>query len=213
MALGKGCSQNLLRDSIPMKNFKQARNQGGFSLVELLLVLAIIAALAVAAFIVYPRVQAGRNATYESQVLSSAQAGVKALFTTNNYANLTTTAAYNAEIFPRNMNVEGGTTIENQWGGLVVASGSTAAGADSATSPTRYFKFVYPNVPTDVCIRLAGAAVQNFGAVLIGEDAAGATAVVNTYDTDEDNNIVDEAAIALQCKQDSGNATIVFVSN
>ena len=47
-----------------MKNFKQARNQGGFSLIELLLVLAIIAALAVAAFIVYPRVQAGRNATY-----------------------------------------------------------------------------------------------------------------------------------------------------
>lgn len=195
-----------------MKNFKQARNQGGFSLVELLLVLAIIAALAVAAFIVYPRVQAGRNATYESQILSSAQAGVKALFTTNNYANLTTTSAWNAEIFPKNMNGATAGTIQNQWGGTVEATGSNTAGATAATAPVRYFRFVYPSVPTDVCIRLAGAAVQNFGAVLIGADAATAVAVVNTYNAATTDDIPNEATIATQCKV-SSSPTIVFVSN
>lgn len=189
-----------------MKNFKQARNQGGFSLVELLLVLAIIAALAVAAFIVYPRVQAGRNATYESQILSSAQAGVKALFTTNNYANISTAAAYNAEIFPKNMNVATD-TIENQWSGEVLVEPSGPNGADPAggTTVVRYFRIVYPSVPTDVCIRLAGAAVQNFGTVLVE-----GTAVQDSYSATPVP--LDEAAIASECKVDGG-AELTFVSN
>ena len=191
-----------------MKNFKQARNQGGFSLIELLLVLAIIAALAIAAFIVYPRVQAGRNATYESQVLSSAQAGVKALFTTNNYAKITTAAAVNAEIFPKNMNVSA-TAIENQWAGSVLVTPSTSAGAaatPSGTAPIRYFRIVYPKVPTDVCIRLAGAAVQNFGTVLVGT-----TVVQDTYSATQ--VALDESLIATNCKTAAGNADLTFVSN
>ena len=38
------------------------RTHRGFSLIELLLVLSIVAALAVAAFIIFPRVQAGKLA-------------------------------------------------------------------------------------------------------------------------------------------------------
>lgn len=192
-----------------MNKFNQARSQGGFSLIELLLVLAIVAALAVAAFIVYPRVQAGRNASYESQVLSSAQAGVKALFTTNNYARLTTPVAVDAEIFPSNMKV--GATIENQWAGVVTAGPALATGADGpATGVARYFKFVYPNVPTDVCIRLAGAAVQNFGTVLVG------TEVVQDLYTGAAAGALDEAKITTGCKGETatpGRATITFVSN
>lgn len=195
-----------------MKNFNQARNQAGFSLIELLLVLAIVAALAVAAFIVYPRVQAGRNASYESQVLSSAQAGVKALFTTNNYRNLSKAAAFNAEIFPKNMNLST-TSIQNQWAGEVDVGPSTAAGAaDAGTGPARFFRFVYPGVPTDVCIRLAGAAVQNFGTVLVGTEV-----VQNTLDAVDDAtspNSPAEDVIAEECKgAGAGSATITLVSN
>lgn len=200
-----------------MKNFKQARNQGGFSLVELLLVLAIIAALAVAAFIVYPRVQAGRNATFESQLLSSAQAGVKALFTTNNYDKLTLAAAYNAEIFPANMNISA-TSIQNQWEGAVTVAPSAADGSAGTALNTadRYFKFGYTNVPTDVCIRLAGAAVQNFGTVLVGVDPA--TPPSATSDIVQDTYsatpvALDEGLIAQNCRGTGGRASITFVSN
>lgn len=200
-----------------MKNFNQARSQGGFSLIELLLVLAIIAALAVAAFIVYPRVQAGRNATYESQILSSAQAGVKALFTTNNYRNLTKAAAYNAQIFPDNMNLST-TSIQNQWAGEVDVGPSTSAGdaAATGTTPVRYFRIVYTNVPADVCIRLAGAAVQNFGTVVVNSnnDAAGGGVVVqDTYSAT--TKPLDESLIATNCKPATGKvgASITFVSN
>ena len=198
-----------------MKNFKQARNQGGFSLIELLLVLAIIAALAVAAFIVYPRVQAGRNATYESQVLSSAQAGVKALFTTNNYAKLSTASAINAEIFPTNMNVSA-TAIENQWAGAVVVgyadpdTGTITQGSSTTTSVERYFGISYADVPTDVCIRLAGSAVNNFGAVYVGTGGTNVM-VQNLYAATPAP--VDESLIAANCKGTGGKADIVFISN
>ena len=190
-----------------MKNFNQARNQGGFSLIELLLVLAIIAALAVAAFIVYPRVQAGRNASYESQILSSAQAGVKALFVVSNYRNISKAVAFNAEIFPKNMNFSA-TDIQNQWGAAVDVTPALSNGAAAAagTTPVRYFRIVYPTVPTDVCIRLAGAAVQNFGTVtvqgVIVQDVYSATQVP-----------LNEALISTNCKQTDGNADLVFVSN
>jgi len=200
-----------------MKNFKQGRSQGGFSLIELLLVLAIIAALAVAAFIVYPRVQAGRNATFESQLLSSAQAGVKALFTTGNYDRINLAAAYNAEIFPSNMNISVG-SIQNQWEGAVTVLPSSSSGANGTAigTPDRYFKIGYTNVPTDVCIRLAGAAVQNFGTVLVGTSATVAPSAVadivqDTYSTTQVP--LDEGKIAANCRGTGGRASITFVSN
>lgn len=200
-----------------MNKFNQARSQGGFSLIELLLVLAIVAALAVAAFIVYPRVQAGRNASYEAQVLSSAQAGVKALFTTNNYDRINKATAFNAEIFPKNMNLSA-SSIQNQWNGEVDISTSSSAGAAGTAvgTPDRYFRIIYTNVPADVCIRLAGAAVQNFGTVLINPANAvtgGGVVVQDNYSATP--TALREDLIATNCKPSTGQvgAAITFVSN
>ena len=44
------------------------RHNSGFSLIELLLVLAIVAAMSVAAFVVYPKVQAGRLKQQQQQM-------------------------------------------------------------------------------------------------------------------------------------------------
>ena len=52
------------------------RKRKGFSLLELLLVMGIIAALIVAAFIVYPKVQSYRNVKIESNNISSLKAEV-----------------------------------------------------------------------------------------------------------------------------------------
>jgi type II secretory pathway pseudopilin PulG len=69
-----------------------------------LLVLGIIAALVVAAFIVYPKVQASQRAQAESNNIATIQAGVKALYTSaSSFTGLTNTVAVQAKIFPDNM--------------------------------------------------------------------------------------------------------------
>ncbi|MFN0462872.1 type 4 pilus major pilin, partial [Salmonella enterica subsp. enterica serovar Infantis] len=73
-------------------------------LLELLLVLGIIAALVVEAFIVYPKVQASQRAQAESNNIATIQAGVKALYTSaSSFTGLTNTVAVQAKIFPDNM--------------------------------------------------------------------------------------------------------------
>jgi prepilin-type N-terminal cleavage/methylation domain-containing protein len=67
-----------MKKTVLIKNIKSKK---GFSLLELLLVLGIIAALVVAAFIVYPKVQASQRAQAESNNIATIQAGVKALYT------------------------------------------------------------------------------------------------------------------------------------
>lgn len=146
---------------------KSSNRQSGFSLIELLLVLAIVAALAVAAFIIYPRVQAGRQATFETQVLSSAQAGVKALYTSGNFFTVSNTVATQATFFPSSM-LTVPSTITNQFGGAVTVGPSLNTGLADAANPAQFFSITYNSVPTEVCIKLAASAVENFGAVFVG---------------------------------------------
>ena len=135
-----------------MKQFKRNPNQGGFTLIELLLVLAIIAALAVAAFVIFPRVQAGRAATSNAQLLSASQANLKSIYTSGNYASLTTAVAIDAGLFPDNMT--DGTSLTNEWDGNVTIEGSDKAGVAVTTGAARYFTITFPEVPEDVCCLL-----------------------------------------------------------
>lgn len=186
---------------------------GGFSLIELLLVLAIIAALAVAAFIVYPRVQAGRTAAHQAQILTAAQANIWALFPTNNYRNLNKAVAYNAGIFPDYMNLSA-TSIQNQWGGELLITPATPHAAGEAMSATvvRYFRIVYPNVPTDVCIRMVGALANNFGTIRVSannSEDGGGNRVQDLYS--EEKVEFNEANVALYCKPTAGNSAVTII--
>lgn len=105
------------------------KSKKGFSLLELLLVLGIIAALVVAAFIVYPKVQASQRAQAESNNIATIQAGVKALYTSaSSFTGLTNTVAVQAKIFPDNMLSGTGTAtkpINAFKGNVTLAAAST----------------------------------------------------------------------------------------
>ncbi|WP_077269449.1 prepilin-type N-terminal cleavage/methylation domain-containing protein [Klebsiella pneumoniae] len=81
------------------------KNKQGFSLLELLLVLGIIAALVVSAFIVYPKVRDARYVDIEAKHIGQIYASVKNVYTGQpNYSGLATTAvAMPAQFFPDDM--------------------------------------------------------------------------------------------------------------
>ena len=163
------------------------KSKKGFSLLELLLVLGIIAALVVAAFIVYPKVQASQRAQAESNNIATIQAGVKALYTSaSSFTGLTNTVAVQAKIFPDNMLSGSGTAAKpiNAFKGNVTL-------AATAT---------YDNVPAAECVKIATAAAGNFYITTVGTKvvkAAGGT--------------LDVAATAAACTNATSN-TLVFTS-
>ncbi|MFP1980692.1 type 4 pilus major pilin [Lonsdalea quercina] len=177
--------------------FLRNKNKKGFSLLELLLVLGIIAALVVGAFIVYPKVQASQRAEAESKNIATIQAGVKALYTSaSSYSGLTNTVATNAKIFPDNM--LNGTSVINVFKGNVTLATSTESPSGVANSS---FTITYANIPAAECTKIISTAAGNFYVAKVGTTtvkAAGAT--------------LDVAATTTACASGGNSNSLVLAS-
>ncbi len=153
-----------------MKSVSFNRNNAkGFSLIELLLVLGVLAILLVAAFVVYPQVRDRNQANTEVSNLTSTKANINNLYASKggNYTGLTTDIANQARVFPASMNnntFDAGQEITTAWGGGVQlgVTNSPAGGANRA------FTVTYATVPQGVCLGLVSGAAGNFADITVG---------------------------------------------
>jgi type II secretory pathway pseudopilin PulG len=171
-------------------------NRKGFSMVELLLVFAVILGAAVMVFVAYPKLKANQAATTENTNLSTLQAGIKNIFQGKpNYTGLVPTVLINAQVVPNTM--VNGTNIVNSWGATVAIAPATLGGlANNAYSIT------YPSVPQDVCVKLASSSGLNFDTVTIG------TTAVKTFGSMD----VDVVATTTACAAGGAANSIVMVA-
>lgn len=145
-----------------MKNFSSINRTKaqGFSLIEILLVIGIIAVLAIAAFIIFPQVQASGRANTEQSNIMTMAAGTKNLFN-GRYADLTNSVATTGNIVPRSMyDAAAPGTITSSWGKSVVLAPVTA-------TPS-LFTITYNDLPSEVCLKLVPGMVQNFESITLG---------------------------------------------
>lgn len=130
-------------------------SQSGFSLVEILLVLAIIAVLGIAAFIIFSQVRDANRAHTESQNLTTIIVGVRNLYANRaDYNGLTTGIANQAHIFPSSMN-------DKQYGATDPVShlGNGLVDVEPWGANEKRFAVIYRDVPIEICIKIA----QNYG--------------------------------------------------
>ncbi len=155
-----------------MSKISEIKRRKGFSLLELLLVLGIIAALIVAAFIVYPKVRTSQIVDAEAKNIATIRSGILALYASqaNITGNVTNSVAINANIFPDNMLVKSGGTVTdvvNSFGGKVTLS---------TTNWVSFGKIVvnirYDNVPKDVCVKLVTAVGSTMEMIQVGAEWA-----------------------------------------
>ncbi len=176
------------------------KSKKGFSLLELLLVLGIIAALVVAAFIVYPKVQASQRAQTESNNIATIQAGVKALYTSaSSFTGLTNTVAVQAKIFPDNMlsGVGNAAVPVNAFkGNITVLAANTGPSLATGSS----FTISYANVPAAECTKIITATAGNFY-----------IATVNAKVVKPAGGTLDVAATTAACNNATSN-TIILTS-
>lgn len=186
-----------------MKSMSHVQKQQGFSLVELLLVLGVIALIAIAAFIIYPSVQAGTQANTESSNITSVVAGTKNLYgSRGTYGGVNNDTLRNARIFPSTM-VGGNFTAgeaKSVWGNDVTV-------APQGTPATR-FSILYADIPTEACIKFVSGVAANFDTV--GASIADATGAAPTIKAS--GAAPDPAGIVTACQGAAGLATIAFVS-
>ena len=175
------------------------RRQNGFSLLEILLVLAIAAALVIGAFIVYPKVQAAARADAESKNISTIVAGVKSLYTSSStYTGLTNEVAINAKIYPDNMINGTSTTPINAWKGEV-----TIAAADTGSSGVEgsSFTITYKSVPAIECAKIVSSTAGNFYIMKVNDNVVKAS-----------DGVLDIAATAEKCNAGGNTNTIELTS-
>lgn len=187
-------------------NFR--KNAKGFNLIELMLVLAAIVILSALVFNQYQKYQVSQKAADSAQTLTLAATGIKALYTSGNFSNLTTQVAIDGGFFPDTMKNAAGNALENPFEGEVRVSGVAASNATAVTGTAtagRYFGIAYDNVPSAVCVKLAGAAGGFNGMAIAG------TTVKNTFPNTARVEL-DEAAVTARCNS-ANTVTMVFLSN
>lgn len=181
---------------------KNKKSKKGFSLLELLLVLGIIAALVVAAFIVYPKVQASQRAQAESNNIATIQAGVKSLYTSSSsFTGLSNSVAVQAKIFPDNMLSGSGssaTPINAFKGSVTLAAANTGPSGAEGSS----FTITYNNVPAAECTKIITAAAGNFYTAGVGTEGSVKGA----------GEVLDVAKATAQCQTGGNDNTLIFTS-
>lgn len=176
------------------------KNKKGFSLLELLLVLGIIAALIVGAFIVYPKVRSSQQAEAESKNIATIKANLLALYApVADVTGVNNTVGINAQIFPDNMLIKTGGTVSdvvNSFKGKVTLSSTNYASMGKV-----FINVSYAGVPQDVCAKLVSAVSGTMDQIVI----AG-----NTIKSDISSVSFSPATATTICTNAGNSSTIVF---
>lgn len=175
------------------------RKAKGFSLLEIILVLAVAAGFIIGVFMLLSKTQAGSRADTESKNLSTIVAGVKSLYTSSStYTGLTNTVAANAKIFPDTM--LNGSSVDplNAWkGSVTLAAAATGPSATAGSS----FTITDTAVPANECTKIVSGMAGSFYIVQVG------STVVKPA-----GGVVDIPSATTACNAGGNSNTLVFTS-
>lgn len=134
----------------------------GFSLIELLLVLGVLAILLVAAFVVYPQVRDRNQANKEIVNLSVIRANVNNLYASkpSNYTGLTNQVALDAKVFPSDMAPPGATEATSAWGRRVEVTSDNPSGQ-------RFFRTRYQGMSSNLCNLIVPSVAKDYEEIVV----------------------------------------------
>jgi prepilin-type N-terminal cleavage/methylation domain-containing protein len=182
------------------------KKQKGFTLLELLAVLIIIAILGMGLYFTLARVQASSDANTEGKHIDLVTSAVKQLYAgSNNFTKVTTAYVVQSGAVPADLLSGGGsttstgTTINNKWNGTITVTPTTVGGATIDNA----FTITDTQVPQDVCVKLATNTGNNYLVVTVNGTS------IRAYG---DVTAIDPTAAVQQCQSSTTNNTLAFTS-
>ena len=158
----------------------------GFTMIELLISVTVIAVASTVVFGAYRQVTAGQNANIEAEASLAMLADLRGHFQPQGTTdNVSPQVVVNASLAPSNM-IQGDDIISS-WGTVYNIQEFSSPNSSSNDS----FHFTIPNVESDSCARFVSRAEGAFYRV----DVGGTT----VKDRSAGNNNVDAAELATQC--------------
>lgn len=136
--------------------FSMKKANDGFSLIELLLVLGVIAILLVAAFVVYPQVRTKQMVNKELVGLRTITASIQSMYASKkNYLGFSANTLVQAHLVPSNMrNLTNGRATNMAGAAMTFTPYGESDTSLSGTYRPRIRVFS-PNIPEEACVDLA----------------------------------------------------------
>lgn len=133
------------------------RKKKGFSLLELLLVFGIIAALIVGVFMIYPKISSGQKIDSDIKILGTLNAGIKNLYAGQaDFTGLSVDAVIKSKIVPEDIVDDG--LIWDSWGANVLIEPYYDGS----------FYIGFENVSVDACPKFVTQAGASFFKIVVG---------------------------------------------
>lgn len=180
-------------------NFKHF-NKKGFSLLEIILVIAVAAGFIIGVFMLLSKTQAGQRAAREANYMTTISTGVKALYVgVPSYVGITTAAIVNARVFPEDMLPDSTSTAPlNSWKGLVTIDSSNEG---PSGAPGSSFTITYPSVPGEDCVKIVSQIGPSYYIIR-----------VNGTTVKDPVNLLNPGTLGTSCKAGGNSNTIVVVN-
>lgn len=134
----------------------------GYSLLELVLVLGIITALIVGAFVIYPKISSSMRVNKELKNISVVIDGLAHIYKgRTDLSGISTMVAINAKLVPDDMLIPGNTAyFKNVWGGMVnIGANSSTTGSTTFWDTIELYEY---SIPSSDCAKFVKAIYDEF---------------------------------------------------
>ena len=176
-----------------MQQITQIKKQAGFSLLELMVYLIIIAIAGSLIYQQYQKAKVSQNVDAESKNLQTLLVGMEQLSTGGNYTDSTVANLKTAKLLPSSVKFDGNTILPSFGHGSEIAIDLT-----NVTNP----KISYSKLTTEECVKFVTAS----SSIVSGDVTVGGTTVRNA------DGAISGGSVATQCAASNRN-TVVFNMN
>lgn len=166
---------------------KTTKKQKGFSLIELVMVLAVISMLTIGVISKYNSANDTQQAQEEVEHINDLSTSVKSMFSTQgNYNGLTNEVVTASVSFPKAMRVPGANEkIKSAW----ADDGYKVTPSSEGGSPDDHFTMVVTKVPKGACVSISSSTYKHYEVVKANDKQITGVANATTACKDKDNII------------------------